>query len=273
MSDPGGPAAGWYPDPAGRHHYRYWSGSAWTDYVSDGASVGGPGLPPSASMGIVPPTPERTRSGRTPMLVGAGVVVALVIAAVAFFLTRDEASSGVVDFDSTGPTAQPRAAHDGQEGDHWHAAYTVDICGEVQDPLEDGPEGDWSGIHSHGDGVIHIHPFDRSFAGEKADLGVFADTVALQVDDDRIVLPDGTTYSEGEDRCGDEEARLAVAVWASADDAADGREPSEIVTEDFDDIRFRGDREAYTIAFLPEDEAIPAPESIPSLDELSDVPG
>src|SRR5262249_5452822 len=25
---------GWYPDPAGRHEYRYWDGSLWTDDVS-----------------------------------------------------------------------------------------------------------------------------------------------------------------------------------------------------------------------------------------------
>jgi hypothetical protein len=27
--------AGWHPDPSGRHEMRYWSGSAWTDDVSD----------------------------------------------------------------------------------------------------------------------------------------------------------------------------------------------------------------------------------------------
>jgi uncharacterized protein YxjI len=28
------PAPGWYPDPAGRHEYRYWNGWRWTDDVS-----------------------------------------------------------------------------------------------------------------------------------------------------------------------------------------------------------------------------------------------
>jgi hypothetical protein len=28
-------AAGWHPDPAGRHEMRYWNGSGWTDDVSD----------------------------------------------------------------------------------------------------------------------------------------------------------------------------------------------------------------------------------------------
>lgn len=27
--------ADWYPDPSGRHEYRYWDGTAWTEYVSD----------------------------------------------------------------------------------------------------------------------------------------------------------------------------------------------------------------------------------------------
>jgi Protein of unknown function (DUF2510) len=29
-------AAGWYPDPYGRHQFRYWDGRVWTDAVSDG---------------------------------------------------------------------------------------------------------------------------------------------------------------------------------------------------------------------------------------------
>lgn len=32
---PGGPEAGWYPDPAHRHEMRYWDGYRWTDHVAD----------------------------------------------------------------------------------------------------------------------------------------------------------------------------------------------------------------------------------------------
>ncbi len=40
MSDQGGSnEAGWQPDPHGRHEYRYWDGTAWTDQVSDGGVV------------------------------------------------------------------------------------------------------------------------------------------------------------------------------------------------------------------------------------------
>ena len=28
------PAPDWYPDPMGRHEYRYWDGTTWTDHVA-----------------------------------------------------------------------------------------------------------------------------------------------------------------------------------------------------------------------------------------------
>ena len=33
------PAAGWAPDPFGRHQHRYWDGQQWTSMVSDGGAV------------------------------------------------------------------------------------------------------------------------------------------------------------------------------------------------------------------------------------------
>ena len=40
-----GIAPGWLPDPSGRHERRYWSGSEWTEHVTDGG-VPGTDLPP-----------------------------------------------------------------------------------------------------------------------------------------------------------------------------------------------------------------------------------
>ena len=40
------PPAGWYPDPSGRHHYRFFTGFDWTaDVVDDGVHSSDP-LPP-----------------------------------------------------------------------------------------------------------------------------------------------------------------------------------------------------------------------------------
>ena len=33
------PTAGWYADPTQRHEYRYWTGSSWTEQVSDHGKV------------------------------------------------------------------------------------------------------------------------------------------------------------------------------------------------------------------------------------------
>ena len=33
-------AAGWQPDPTGKHDHRYWDGTGWTDNVADGGVAG-----------------------------------------------------------------------------------------------------------------------------------------------------------------------------------------------------------------------------------------
>ena len=125
--------------------------------------------------------------------------------------------------------------------------------------------------------MVHIHPFLDGAAGSNAKYSVFFDMVGLTIDNDTLTLPDGTAFTEGTDQCGaegdEEDAHLVVARWAQADEALDGKEPSEIITEDFDDIRFRADCEAFTIAYVADDDDIPPPESIPTLGNLSDVVG
>ena len=49
--------------------------------------------------------------------------------------------------------------------DHWHVAYAVYICGKFQPPITN--QTDPVGIHTHGDSVIHVHPFVDSSAGKK----------------------------------------------------------------------------------------------------------
>jgi hypothetical protein len=62
MSDGGTGGAGWQPDPDGRHEYRYWDGTAWTDQVSDGGMVSTdpPGPAPTAAVPPVTPSPADT---------------------------------------------------------------------------------------------------------------------------------------------------------------------------------------------------------------------
>lgn len=186
--------------------------------------------------------------------------------------------------DSREVNAAPRSqAND--ESDHWHAAFGINECGEwrYDGTTEGGPFltdllNDPLGIHTHQDGVIHIHPFTDSAGGRNARMRIYFDDVGIQAGDDRITFPDGTTWDEGETTCtvdGEEVAgQLVLARWNSAQEAADGQRPSEIITEDFGNVRFRADREYYTLAFMPEGEIgeVPVrPDVIADLNDLSDV--
>ena len=60
MSDASTQAAGWHPDPSGRHQLRYWDGQTWTENVSDG------GQQATDPLGTAPPaaaTPATTSYG------------------------------------------------------------------------------------------------------------------------------------------------------------------------------------------------------------------
>jgi hypothetical protein len=59
-------------------------------------------------------------------------------------------------------------------------------------------------------------------------------------------------------------------TWNNANDDA---EPPEVVREDIGGARFVNDRMAMTLAFVPESKIgeIPRPDSIPQLDQLTDI--
>lgn len=201
------------------------------------------------------------------------------------------AGIGLVLFarESREANAAPLSQANGEDFDHWHASLGVSDCGTF---LYDGtPEGgaffedflqDPQGIHTHADGNIHIHPFLDSAGGRNARMRIFFDDINLQISDDEVTFPDGTVWAEGEKTCppaeeGGEErpGQIVIAKWIDAQDAADGERPSEIITEDFGSIRFRNDREAYTLAFVPEgefDDIGVRPDILATLNNLSDVP-
>lgn len=153
--------------------------------------------------------------------------------------------------------------------DHWHAAYGIRLCGDgflAPIQVQDDPVG----IHTHGDGIIHVHPFTNASSGENATLGQFFDAAGVTIDDEQISVGD-TTVKEGEDTCGADEKPgvVQVAVWENAREA--GSTDPEIITEDIRDIRFTNDSMAFTIAFAPEGADIAPPPTIPTLDNLTDV--
>jgi hypothetical protein len=55
--------------------------------------------------------------------------------------------------------------------DHWHSSFSVYICDHFMPnvPLFESVDG----VHTHGDGVIHIHPYTPQASGNGATLGFF----------------------------------------------------------------------------------------------------
>ena len=81
-------------------------------------------------------------------------------------------------------------------GDHWHARYQIVICGEVLAPLA----GTSGGVHTHGGGIIHVHPFQNREAFANANLSLFFATSGGELTDRSLTLPSGEKYTSG-DRC------------------------------------------------------------------------
>lgn len=150
--------------------------------------------------------------------------------------------------------------------DHWHAAYGMYVCDHFLPPVTDAKE-DVLGIHTHGEGVIHIHPFSAAASGDKARMGLFADMVGVDFTDDGWKMPDGTEYKTGYD-CGGKPGKFAVYRYAVDDPNGAG----DVFESNIDNIVFRQDRDAYVIAILPEGaEPPPLPPSISELDNLTDL--
>lgn len=142
--------------------------------------------------------------------------------------------------------------------DHWHSAYTVYDCG-VPMPVFEG-QVDPDGIHSHGDSLIHIHPYNSSATGDDARLGVFLETMNASIDVDGIFAENGEFDPIlTEDGCDGEPAAVKVARWNIG--AAGGPEILEVYEDDFDDIRLLEDGEGFTFALVAVGEDPPPPAS------------
>jgi hypothetical protein len=161
-----------------------------------------------------------------------------------------------------------------QLGDHIHQAFGVHVCGEWKADL---PEFESPvGIHTHGDGVLHIHPFSQRGAGANATLGRYFEDAredgGLDVDisDSKLDYLD-EDVEEDETECeGVDDPVLLMAYWPKASDAA--AEP-EITTGDFDDKRLTTDGAAITIYYGDEDGDIPMPLSAANLAALGAADG
>ena len=186
----------------------------------------------------------RTARGSRPLGWYAAIVVVTLLGIAGIVFSRAEYRQEI----AAGTDGTPPIANQ----DHWHAAYGIYACDEFLPPLTD--ERDPKGIHSHADGIIHIHPFVRSAAGRNATLEVFADAIGLELEDDRIEVPGGKTYESGDD-CDGKDGIVQVKV------------NDEIVTEEIANIKLN-DGDLVTIALAPKGAELPEPPSSGDLSRL-----
>ncbi len=162
---------------------------------------------------------------------------------------------------SRAPASAPRVGDD-----HWHAAYAVYDCDRFLPAFTSAADPD--GIHSHQDGVIHIHPWNSSASGTDARLDVFFEAMGARVSDDEISGPGIGVLEAGSDCNGEPTVIRAVRFERIAEGDPAGGEPESLsdlyspiaeYLDDFDDIRLLEDLEAFTFARVPPGAEVPLP--------------
>ncbi len=156
---------------------------------------------------------------------------------------------------SRDPLLSPRVGED-----HWHASYTVYDCGTEVASFQGVSDPD--GIHSHQDGLIHIHPFNSGSSGEDAQMGVFLEAMNATVSRHAITGPEFADI-ETSATCDGEPAVIKIARYQVDPEV----ELVAVYDRDFESIQFFEDREAYSIAMVPVGED-PPPPSAASLAQL-----
>lgn len=156
---------------------------------------------------------------------------------------------------------------------HVHAAYGFFKCDAFVPPFDGSSFGDPVGIHSHDDGLIHIHPFVDRVSGRRARLGVWMDSTFVTINKNKIVFPADTagkkktTWDVSKDKCGEKKvaAEVSVLVWTSSKDTAPIR-----YTGDYRQIPLKAG-EAYGFIFAPKGTKVPIPASIKTVEAPADL--
>ena len=159
---------------------------------------------------------------------------------------------------------------------HWHAAFGIYICDTFQ-PKITGTKEETSvdsqgntvclndkfrilGIHSHGDGIIHYHPYSTKSSGNRAKLGVFLDVYDIKLTDTELVMPadqGGDKWSTDDFKCDGKDTQLDRQGLGSLQ--RHGRRYHDVVT-DFNNIRITNDGMVFVVAFVPKGADIPQPD-------------
>jgi hypothetical protein len=148
-----------------------------------------------------------------------------------------------------------------QRGDHWHVAYGFYICDKFLPPIAD--QNDPIGVHTHGDGVVHVHPSSVASSGKNATFARFMEAVHGKVSSSEIKVPGQKTMKNGM-KCGKKVGRVETRTWTP------GSTEGKLVVGNPADVRFI-DHELITIAFVPAGTKVPVTPTAEQLNRLTDV--
>jgi hypothetical protein len=208
-----------------------------------------PPADPTGGGGFQPTKAKPVGTGGGRRWFGGLSIVVLLIAVVALFFVFKGGGGG--------SSASPAI------GDHIHAAYGINVCGTyLADPpeflTEAGTDDNYAGLHTHGDGLIHVEPTDPADTGDNATVGRYFQYGGGALSEDSITLFDGNTLNAG-DPCvpGGPPTELR---WSVNGDEQDGN-PGDHHIEDGDVI---------VIALIPEGDDLAALGEPPSTPKLAD---
>lgn len=162
-----------------------------------------------------------------------------------------------------------------QLGEHIHVAIGVYVCDQF---LTDLPEFESQvGIHTHGDGVLHIHPFSQLGVGANATLGQFLKDartgqppIDVTVSDSKLRYVN-ETFTEGKTKCkGVKDPVFRLAWW---EDVQSTTSKPIITTGDFNARRLTTNGGGITLYYGAADAEIPKPLTAANLAELGAVDG
>jgi hypothetical protein len=136
-----------------------------------------------------------------------------------------------------------------QLGDHIHISFGIYVCDHFLPPLP--AFENQLGIHTHGDGLIHVHPFTPDATGGKARLLLFLSEAGVTVASSRQSMTvQGITYAAGDD-CHGAPANALTLTWSGG--------VAERTVRRIDDVRLDTDGDAIVLAFVPEGANVPLP--------------
>ncbi len=156
--------------PADVHPMDFWRSGRRRSYREEG--IGGPA---PMSLG------KRIKGMHFPAWVPVATVIAVVFAILgALFISRSAVGA-------------PRI------GDHWHARFSYFVCG-VRQPNPPVFSGE---VHTHGDGIIHIHPSTPSYEGSAARLVKWFEYGGGKLTKKEIQMPGDPVAHKNGDTCSD----------------------------------------------------------------------